>query len=291
MPTAMVNGLKIAYELHGEGEPVVITPGGRFSMDTAGVRELAQALAAGGKQALIWDRPNTGASDICLEGEFESVMHADTLAGLIRVLGLGRVTLCGGSAGARVSLLTITRSPDLVERLALWWITSGYFNTLFLSQHYCGDQWRAAKTGGMAAVVAHPSFQETLEKNPENRDRLLKMDPSEFVAVMERWGPQFLQNDESPVPGVSAADFARIAVPALLFRTSPTDIPHPSRAQEWAHELIPGSRLVDSPWGDEEWNAQRAKTEATGQNLIFENWPKLAPQLLEFMSGSTPVSS
>src|SRR5204862_2233553 len=93
MPTAMVNGLKIAYELHGDGEPVAITPGGRFSMDTKGVRELAQALVAGGKKALIWDRPNTGASDICLDAEFESSMHADTLAGLIQTLELGKTAI------------------------------------------------------------------------------------------------------------------------------------------------------------------------------------------------------
>ena len=83
MPVTTVNGLEIAYELHGEGDPVAITPGGRFSMDTNGVRELAQALAAGGKTALIWDRPNTGASDLCFDGDFESNMHADTLAGLL----------------------------------------------------------------------------------------------------------------------------------------------------------------------------------------------------------------
>ena len=39
-----------------------LTPGGRFDMDTAGVRELALALAEGGKQVLLWDRPNTGGS-------------------------------------------------------------------------------------------------------------------------------------------------------------------------------------------------------------------------------------
>src|SRR5438552_2528796 len=127
MPTAMVNGLKIAYELYGTGEPVAITPGGRFSMDAAGVRELALALAAGGKQALLWDRPNTGASDVCFDAEFESRMHADTLAGLIRTLGLGKTTITGGSGGSRVSLLTTVHHPDVVSRLAIWWITGGFF--------------------------------------------------------------------------------------------------------------------------------------------------------------------
>ena len=40
-------------------------------------------LAAFGQRVLIWDRPNTGASDICFTGASESEMQADHLAGLL----------------------------------------------------------------------------------------------------------------------------------------------------------------------------------------------------------------
>lgn len=284
MPIANVNGLNIAYEVHGEGDPVAITPGGRFSMDTKGVRELAVALAEGGKKALIWDRPNTGASDICFDGDFESNMHADTLAELIRTLELGRATIIGGSAGSRVSLLTVLRNPDVVDKLVVWWITGGFFGLLSLAGYYCGEPWTAAKRGGMEAVVALPTFRENLEKNPENRGRMLAMDPEEFAAVMERWGPHFLQPEDSPVPGFTAKDFMKIKVPTLIFRSSATDTAHLRRTTEWVHELIPHSQLVEPPFGDDEWNEQSAKTRGTGENVLFENWPKLAPQLLEFMN-------
>ena len=58
MPKADVDGLSIAYEVVGEGRPWVLTPGGRFSKDYPGVRELAVALAEQGNRVLIWDRPN-----------------------------------------------------------------------------------------------------------------------------------------------------------------------------------------------------------------------------------------
>jgi len=77
MTTAEVNGALVAYELIGEGIPWVITPGGRLSKDTPGVRELAVALAGHGYRALIWDRPNTGASDVVFTGRSESGMQAD----------------------------------------------------------------------------------------------------------------------------------------------------------------------------------------------------------------------
>ncbi len=284
MPTADVNGLKVAYELHGEGEPVAITPGGRFSMDTKGVRQLAAALAEGGKQALIWDRPNTGASDVCFDADFESNLHADTLAGLIEVLGLGKTTIVGGSAGSRVSLLTVVRHPEIAERLGIWWITGGFFGLIGLSSHYCGENWQAAKRQGMEGVAALPGWQETFEKNPANRDRMLAMDPEEFVAKMEAWGPTFIPDDDSPVPGLRAADFATIEVPTLVFRSSPTDLAHLRRTSEWVHELIPHSRLVEPPWGDDEWNDRSGEYQSMGDNVLFKSWPMLAPQLLEFMN-------
>src|ERR1700694_3400930 len=99
MATAEIDGTMISYEVIGEGAPWVLTPGGRFSKDTPGIRQLAEGLAANGKQVLIWDRPNTGASDVCFTGASESEMQADRLAGLLRQLGLAPAVIFGGSGG------------------------------------------------------------------------------------------------------------------------------------------------------------------------------------------------
>ena len=55
MAIAKVSGLSLSYETFGDGQgrPWVITPGGRFSKDSPGVRELAVALAAHGNRVLI----------------------------------------------------------------------------------------------------------------------------------------------------------------------------------------------------------------------------------------------
>jgi len=92
MPREQINGIGIAYELLGrEGDPAVaLTPGGRFTMDVPGLREMAEALVAGGRRVLIYDRPNCGQSDACLLGDSESEMQAEALSGLIRALDLGR---------------------------------------------------------------------------------------------------------------------------------------------------------------------------------------------------------
>src|SRR5215831_14740006 len=106
MATADIDGIEIAYEIIGDaGAPWVITPGGRFSKDVPGIRELADALAARGQRVLIWDRPNTGASSVCFTGASESEMQADALAGLLQTLDMTPACIVGGSGGSRVSLL------------------------------------------------------------------------------------------------------------------------------------------------------------------------------------------
>ncbi len=287
MADVKVNGLTIAYELHGEGSPVALMLGARFSIDTAGVRELALALAKAGKQVLIWDAPNAGASDLSFEGESEEALHADTLACLIEALELGPTTIIGGSGGARCALITAIRHPEIAEKLAVWWVSGGYFHYISSAYYYWGESWLAAKRHGMAAVAELPTWRETLTKNPSNRERLLAMDPAKFTRIFEAWAPTLTNYPDSPVLGIRADELAQIRVPTLVFRGSPTDFFHHRDVSDRLHELIVDSRLVESPWGDEDWNERSDEYRATGLNALFAGWPQLAPQLVEFMSQPT----
>src|SRR4051794_18475273 len=138
MPTATVDGVALAYEVIGEGRPWVITPGGRFTKDEPGVRELATSLAAEGNRVLFWDRPNCGESDVSFTGESESAMQADALAGLLRELDLTPAVISGGSGGSRVSMLAAARHPDVAAGLALWWVIGGGVGGMCRGPHYFG---------------------------------------------------------------------------------------------------------------------------------------------------------
>src|SRR5215813_5349569 len=105
MTTATVNGLTIGYDVIGDGARAwVLTPGGRYPRDTPGLRQLAEALAAAGERALIWDRPNCGESDVCFDADSESNLHADTMVALLDHVGMAPAIVAGGSAGGRVAL-------------------------------------------------------------------------------------------------------------------------------------------------------------------------------------------
>src|SRR5207248_9918589 len=133
MPKATVDDVSIAYEIVGDGgRSWVITPGGRFSKDSPGVRELALALAERGNRVLIWDRPNCGASHVCFTGSSESAMQADLLAGLVRQLDMAPAVIAGGSGGSRVSLLTAARPREWVSGVAMRWISGGVYGLMGL---------------------------------------------------------------------------------------------------------------------------------------------------------------
>jgi pimeloyl-ACP methyl ester carboxylesterase len=283
MAFAEVNGLALAYEVIGEGtgRPWVITPGGRFSKDEPGVRELAQALAADGEghRVLIWDRPNCGESEVCFAGDNESAMQADALAGLLEHVGLAPAVIAGGSGGARVSLLAASRHPRVAAGLATWWISGGVFGLLVLATHYCGGSLAAAWTDGMGAVADLPEWGESVERNPSNRRRILEEDRDVFIATMERWMEAYCPRDGQHIPGLPDEDVQALDLPAIVFRSGESDAYHTRATSEALASLLPRASLVEPPWGDREWIERGKAREEHGEG-IFSRWPLLAPQLL-----------
>jgi len=282
--TAIVNGLSLSYEVIGDGRPWVITPGGRFSKDYPGVRELAQALAEQGNRVLIWDRPNCGASDVCFEGPSESEMQADVLAGLLSRLDMTPAVIAGGSGGARVSLLTAANHPDAAAGLAIWWISGGVFGLMNLAVHYCGGSLQAAWSDGMEAVAVLPEWTEVLERNPANGARFLAQDRKEFIGTMERWMQAYCPRQDQLVPGLSDGLARSIKVPTLVFRSGESDAFHTRATSEALAELLPNARLVEPPWGDREWIERQSERDQ--RDGIFVRWPLLAPLLQEWAVGS-----
>ncbi|WP_159981579.1 MULTISPECIES: alpha/beta fold hydrolase [unclassified Novosphingobium] len=283
-----VGGIGIAFELLGrEGDPAIaLTPGGRFTMDVPGLREMAQELVHAGRRVLIYDRPNCGLSDASLLGDSESEMQAEALSGLIRKLDLGPTVIAGGSGGSRVSMLAAARDPEICSHLALWWISGDPIGLMQLATYYCGEAGTLASVGGMEAVLRATSWAENFAKNEQARDFILAQDPDKFIAVMQKWAAAYAPSPITPVPGMSPRDFARLTMPTLVFRSGRSDLSHTRATSEWVHRLVPHSQMVDPPWNDDEWNYRSGQTMAgTDGHTLFRSWPKLVPQLLDFIGG------
>lgn len=280
MPRIDINGISIAYELIGEGDKAItITPGGRFSKDTPGVRPLAHALAAEGFKVLIWDRPNCGESDISFDGECESFQNADTLAGLVEALGLGKALVYGASGGSREALLTAIRHPDKVAGVFCQWLSGGGIGIATLPNAYNAGPCMMAAMGGMQAVVDGPDFKDQIARNPSNRDRLLAWDAEAFGQKMRDWADWFFTAPGQPISCTRDGDLEGIAVPVVVLRSGKSDMHHTRETSEKVAAMIPGAELQEPPWGDREWIERLGASFADPSQGLFESMPKLVPQI------------
>ena len=280
MPRIDINNLSIAYDLIGEGDKAItITPGGRFSRDTPGVRELAQALAGHGFKVLIWDRPNTGESDLCFDGECESFQNADTLAEMVEALGLGKPLVYGASGGSREALLLAIRHPGLVSGVLCQWLSGGGIGIATLPMAYNHDPALHASFGGMAAVAEMPPFAELIARNPRNRELLMAWEPEAFIQRMRAWADWFFCAPGMPISCVRPGELEGIKVPVVILRSGKSDFHHTRETSEAVAAMIPGADLQEPPWGDREWleRLEGSFKEGTG---LFLSMPNLVPQML-----------
>lgn len=245
MPVANVRGVEIYYRVFGESGPwVALTTGGR--RDHSEFLGLAELLAAAGFRVLLHDRRNTGASEIRIDGdEGEEAIWADDLHALLGQLGALPAFIGGASSGSRTSLLLYLRHREAVRGLMLMQLTGGAFAAGRLPENYYGQYIKAVREGGMAAVCETEMYRARIAANPANGPRVMRMDPAQFIAVMQRWLDLFMAGPKEPLLGVSADDLRSITVPVIVIPGN--DKTHAAVNGRAAHALIPGCELFELP--------------------------------------------
>lgn len=283
MPAIEINGGLVEYELLGpeDGQPIVLTPGGRFTKDHAGARRLADALADGGLRVLVWDRPNCGLSDVRFTGPSESHMRAETLGALVKALGIGPLVIAGGSGGARDSVLTAALHPELVTKLIVWQPVGGVFSTMNMAAYYVLPSMGAARLGGIQAVMEMPEWAGLIEANPRNKQRFLDLGTDGFRTAMSRWLNAWVPKAGQTIPGVDDWLVQQISVPTVVIRSGEGDQDHPLRTSFDLHNLIQGSRYAEPPWAEDAWE-RSTERERQGKGTCLDHWVEAAPMILEF---------
>jgi pimeloyl-ACP methyl ester carboxylesterase len=264
MPLATVRGVTLHYEVLGQRGPwVALSPGGRRAIE--GVESLGKRFAAAGYRVLLHDRRNCGASDVSIESEeSEYAMWADDLHELLRQRNALPAWVGGSSSGCRLALLFALRHPGAARGLLLWRVTGGLAAAKRLAHRYYGQYLPIAQQGGMAAICATEEFAERIRERPENRERLMRINPARFVEVFSRWNRMFLDDAEKPVIGATAAELASITAPACIVPGN--DLSHLRSAAENLGRLMPDAEvhpLITKHYDldvapREEWDAREA---------------------------------
>jgi 3-oxoadipate enol-lactonase len=115
MPMIAVNDINMHYEIHGEGEPLVLIAG--LATDVTAYERLIAALSQRYRVIAFDDRGvgRTDKPDI----PYTIDMMAEDTAGLLSALGIGPAHVLGVSMGGRIAVALALRHPELVKSLIL----------------------------------------------------------------------------------------------------------------------------------------------------------------------------
>ena len=115
MPTLKVNDITMYYEIHGEGEPVVLIAGlnSDHTLYRAFIPRLAQNYTV-----VAFDNRGVGQTDKP-DIPYSIEMMADDTAGLLNALGIEQAHILGTSMGGRIAAALALQHPRLVKSLIL----------------------------------------------------------------------------------------------------------------------------------------------------------------------------
>src|SRR5215472_14342495 len=117
---ARVNGLNMYYEIHGEGQLLVLLHGALSAIGTS-FGKLLPALTKERQVIAVEMQGHGHTADIDRPLRYEYL--ADDIAALLTQLGLEQADLFGWSLGAGVALQTAIRHPEVVRKLVLASVT------------------------------------------------------------------------------------------------------------------------------------------------------------------------
>ncbi len=113
---APINGLKMYYEIHGEGAPLVLVHGGGSTIQTS-FSKILPLLAQYYKVIAVELQAHGHTSDRDNPESFEQ--DADDVAGLLKYLKITKAHLLGFSNGGNTVMQIAIRHPDIAGKLVI----------------------------------------------------------------------------------------------------------------------------------------------------------------------------
>jgi pimeloyl-ACP methyl ester carboxylesterase len=236
MDTVSAAGHRIAYDLKGEGPPLVLLHGyvGDRRMWRSQIEALSDEFTV-----VAWDAPGYGGSSDPPE-DFPLSDFADCLAAFIEALGFERAHVLGVSFGGGLALELYNWHPELTE-------------TLVLASAYAG--W----AGSLPSEVVEERLTQALRLADMAPDQLVaELIPTmltdsapaelveEFAASMREFHPVGLRANARAFAAADLRDvLPRVAVPTLLY--GDRDVRAPMNVAHDIHAGIAGSKLVVIP--------------------------------------------
>jgi pimeloyl-ACP methyl ester carboxylesterase len=237
MAFAISNGIHIFYELHGQGEPLVLISG--MGSDHAFWQFSLPVLAAH-YQVLVFDTRGCGQTD-APQAAYSMPQLADDLAGLLDAVGWSSAHVLGFSMGGSIALSFALRYPGRVRRLVLAASFAGLnpqtrlFLDALLAVYEAGASHRHM-FGLLAPWLASAAFLA----HPENAAALQFDDNQPYPQPMYAWRNQYLAQRPFEVLG----QLPQLQAPALVLAGQHDRLAHAEDAALLARHIPQAQLLV-----------------------------------------------
>lgn len=261
---AQVNGINLYYQIHGEGEPLILLHGGVGAIEMFG--EVLPLLAAG-RQVIAADLQAHGrTADVDRPMTIEAM--ADDIGELIKHLGFKQADVMGYSLGGAVALQTAIRHPELVSKLVVVSVPckkSGWYPEI------------ASGMAQMGAAAAEPMKQTPMYALYSQIAPKLE----DWPVLLTKLG-DLLRKDYDWSEGVAA-----LKMPVMIV-VGDADSVRTSHAVEF-FELLGGGKM-DGSWDGSGMSKSRlAILPATTHYTIFSS-PALATTVIPFLDTPVPAT-
>jgi pimeloyl-ACP methyl ester carboxylesterase len=219
---ASVNGLKMYYEIHGTGKPLVLIHGGGSTIQTTFGRVL-HSFAKTHKVIAVEMQAHGHTADIDRPLSFEQ--DADDVAELLKQLNIDKADIFGFSNGASTTLQLAIRHPELVNKII---VASTFYN-------------KDGAQPWLWEMMAKPTF----EGMPQPfKDAFLKINPD--TNALHKMYERDVARMQS-FPDIKEELMKTIKAPAFII-IGDADVVRPEHAVEM-YRLLPHARLVILPCG------------------------------------------
>ncbi|BBD38383.1 alpha/beta hydrolase [Aminobacter sp. NyZ550] len=262
---AEINGVNYYYEIHGEGEPLLLLHGGLGSIDMFG--PVLPALSKN-RQVIAVDLYGHGRTALT-DRKMSMIDMGDDMAGLVKKLGYDQVDALGYSFGSGVAFRLAVQHPETVRRLAL--VSAAYAQDGFYPEML---PMQAQVGAGMAEMMKQtPMYQTYAAVAPKVED---------FPKLLDQMG-EFMRQ-----PYDWAEDVKTLKMPVMLVYGD-SDMYRPEHIVKF-YQLL-GGGLKDAGWMRENMSQNRLAIipNRTHYDVFFA--PELATTVLPFLNGETKVKT
>jgi pimeloyl-ACP methyl ester carboxylesterase len=263
-----VNGVNYYYEIHGQGEPLLLLHGGLGSIDMFGpvLAKLAET-----RQVIGVDLHGHGRTDLG-DREISLIDQGDDMAVILDKLGFKQVDAMGYSLGAGVAFRLAVQHPKSVRRLVL------------ASAGFAQDGFYPEMLPQQAAVSAQ--IADMMKDTPMYKSYVaIAPHPEEFPKLLDRMGalmrkPYNWRDDVKKL--------AELGTPTLLL-WGDSDMFRPEHMVEFYHLL--GGGLKDAGWQREHMSKNRMAILPNVTHYEVFMSPQLVPTVLPFLDGKNKAPS